>query len=158
PGGCPMTELIHYRRLLTPLSPDVVVWQVDVSDAEDDRESRAGLRLDPAGWPTAVVHPTLDVPPRAPARYSESFATFRWLEPRIGRRLASPRPAHRGAEFQQQLSAWEPIAQASLTDPDNSPLSPLLQWKELFGESQVRLVVTYCPNAWQTAELLRAAS
>ncbi|MFV0445920.1 MAG: hypothetical protein ACK5Q5_20265 [Planctomycetaceae bacterium] len=153
PGGCPLTELIQYRRLLERLQPDLVLLHVDLNDAAEDLAARRTLRTDAAGWPVAVVHPTLDATPGLLAEVSERFELGAVLERRIGATLAEPKHRSLQDQFQQDLLAWSP-REGETAIP--TALEPIAQLKLLLDEQGTRLVVSTFPSAWQTAELLRA--
>lgn len=154
PGGCPLTEYVHYRRLLAALRPDVVLVHVDLSDATDDLAARPLLHVDAASEPVAVAHPTLDVAASALARYSERFAIAAWLERRIGGELVGAQSQSPEETFQRQVLAWSPDDSSGTGPP--VVLQPLAQWKSALDAEGVRLVASTCPSAWQTAELLRS--
>jgi hypothetical protein len=154
PGGCPLTETIHFRRLLTTLQPDVVIVHVDISDAEDDRLYRTHLRVDDAGEPVAVVHPSLEVADGPLSNVAEQFALAKWLEGRLSQRVAGAQAVSNVDTFQEQLVAW-----STNPAPDSGVshvVQPLEYLKILLDSEGATLVIATCPNAWQAAELLRA--
>jgi hypothetical protein len=154
PGGSPLTELIHYRRLLERLTPDLVLWHVDLSDAADDLAARRSLRMDESGLPAAVVHPTLDAAPSALAEWTQRFAVVGWLERRLGGTLAGAEPESEQERFQRDLLAW---AERAEDQPDLAALEPIAQLQSLLEQRGGRVIVSTFPTAWQAAELLRSA-
>ncbi len=157
PGGCPLTTTILYRQQLSVLDPDVVIVHVDVSDAADDLACRPTLRTDAAGRPAAVVHPTFEAGAGPWADWEERFAIAGWLRRRLGAELAPPLPSSRYDEFQRRLMAWQ-VGTHARTGAAHPALAPLAHLQELLLDRPVRLVLSTCPDAWQTSEWLRASA
>lgn len=170
PAACPLTEVIHYRRLLSPLQPDVVIVHLDLSDAFEDAAARQHLRLDDAGEPVAVVHPSLEVREGPLSAAARDFALVDWLSGRLGAQVAGSPDAAEGDVFQRQLLAWQgDPSTAALSAPDaaaaalsptaaRSPprvLAPLASLQAALTADAATLVVATCPNAWQAAARLR---
>ncbi len=155
PGGCPLTESIQFRRLLTTLVPDIVVLHVDVSDALEDSAARSHLRMDDAGEAVAVVHPSLEVDSGPLSDVAGQFALAKWLEGRLSERVAGTPSVSTRDLFQRQLMAWRD--QTASQEGPPRVLQPLAQLKLMLEARGATLVVTTCPNAWQAAELLRSS-
>lgn len=158
PAGCPLTEYVHYRRLLTGLGPEVVILHVDTSDARDDRAARPHARLNEAGEPVAVVHPSLDAPAGYLSGLSERFAVCAWLGGRCAERIAGHHQDTGYEAFQQRLLAWRNDSDSGQSSGVPLVLQPIAQLKSLLDERGIALVASTCPSAWQTSELLRPDS
>jgi hypothetical protein len=157
PGGCPLTATILYRQQLAVLAPDVVIVHVDVSDAADDLACRSTLRVDAAGRPAAVMHPTFEAGAGPLAGWEDRFAIAGWLRGRLGAELAPPLPSAGYDEFQRRLMAWQ-VGTHAMTSEGHPALAPLAHLQELWLDRPVRLVLSTCPDAWQASEWLRASA
>ncbi|MCA9054833.1 MAG: hypothetical protein KDA75_13420 [Planctomycetaceae bacterium] len=157
PGGCPLTEYIHYRRLLQPLAPNVVILELHVSDAAEDARLRPHLRNDGQGTPVAVVHPSLEASESPVARLAENFALVRWFVARAGSELTARQGPVAFEDFQTQLLAWNPEAGATPGEAVPRVLQPIAHLKTLLDNQGATLVVCAFPNAWQASELLRSS-
>jgi hypothetical protein len=157
PAGCPLTAAVAFRQTLLAMAPDLVLVHVDLSDALDDRRCRSFLRLEAGGDPLAVVHPKFDIPDSPLCGWDHSFALIDWARGRSMQRCIAPRETTSFDDFQASLAAWQ---QAPSTSSDGAvpALAPLAALNRLVQSRSCEMIVCTCPNAWQTAELLRGRS
>lgn len=146
PAGCPLTELIKFRRSLARLSPDLVIAHVDVTDALDDQRCRAYLRLDETGAPLAVVHPSFAANPSVICKLEADFAVVQWAHEKLMQRCLAAGTCSPKTQFEQSLSAWRSAEEGVLT--------PLASVARSVQEQGGRFAIALCPNAWEAAALV----
>lgn len=157
PQGCPLTSLVRLRQHLDRIKPDVVLLHVDVSDALDDRRCRPHVRVDDAGHPIAVMHPSCRAKSHSWTELEGDFAVLAWVRSRLTRELLAERDEPPSVTFRESLAAWPSGKSLEESDVLPAALSPLLELREVSQSVGAEFVISTCPNDWQCAQLLRSS-
>lgn len=153
PGGCPLTEYLHWRNQWYGLQPDLIVVHFDLSDVDDDRNLRPLLELSRGQTPLSLR--LSEAAPRRVPAWKE------WVN-----ELRLTQWAFNSAASHYRVTATNQVASRPLSDSQARPydwlkgsagmvleqaLSPLASLQQLAAESGIPVVVTSAPKPWQVS-------